>query len=167
MHVVRMWQIVAGHSHARVSESVHKPFAHDCPCTPVFSHVHWIYCLLSDLERCLLSVNQLQQSLDTTPSLVPWERNKEARLHQHSLWSARLYRVSISNWQALDPESFLYNLQKLNIKILYALQSMRLPLYFSNTTGSCLNYVLEGFTLNKIMLFFILHAVCKMQNIKG
>lgn len=43
-----------------------------------------------------------------TPT-IPWDRNKEARLHQAGLWSALLYRVPISNWQPSDPACFLCN----------------------------------------------------------
>ncbi len=110
-------------------------------------------CLLSDLDKCVcvcvcVCVGNDEKPLECEPdvaqhqyplsprSQIPWDRNKEARLHQEGLWSAKLYRVSISNWQPLDPSCFLCYMHKWKV-LMPSNISCGLWMY---TAGSWLQY---------------------------
>lgn len=111
----------------------------------VCTHVHSIYvCFLiwtntwvcaghdAKLLECEPDVTE-HRPLAPPPSSIPWDRNKEARLHQAGLWSAQLYRLRISNWQPSDRGCFLCNLHMESHNVFCHIYRLGTEVFFRNT----------------------------------
>lgn len=101
----------------------------------VCAHVFVLAVMRSPSSVCEPDVAEHRYSLPPpppplSPPPIPWDRNKEARLHQAGLWSAPLYRVP--NWQPSNPGCFHCNMCTEKV-----LRYIIWPLYFIYTTGSC------------------------------
>ncbi len=148
----QLWRLMSRRPFSRSCEWVGTYVFINVRAKFVCAHAHSIYvCFLIWTNMCVYVCRQWWEvlgvwtrcsraSIPPTPaSSIPWDRNKEARLHQAGLWSAQLYRVPICNWQPSDPGCFLCNMHTWKV-----LMSSDIPyglLYFMYTTGSCSQYV--------------------------